>query len=85
MGSEAERESSGWQGKLNTKRRKCNKARMLTNAFYLKRKANYCVESGSMIQHDCLQSVSVCLQAIDFMHDKEISVLLKSLIVKSSV
>ena len=39
VGSEAERESSGWQGKLNTKRHKCNEARMLTNAFYLKRKA----------------------------------------------
>ena len=40
VGSEAERESSGWQGKLSTKRHKCNEARnMLTNAFYLKRKA----------------------------------------------
>ena len=27
VGSEAERESSGWQGKLNSKRHKCNEAR----------------------------------------------------------
>ena len=31
--------SSGWQGKLITKRHKCNKARILTNVFHLKRKA----------------------------------------------
>ena len=39
MGSEAVREKSGWQGKLSTKGHKCNEARILTNAFYLKRKA----------------------------------------------
>ena len=33
------REKSGWQGKLSTKGHKCNEARILTNAFYLKRKA----------------------------------------------
>ena len=31
--------SSGWQGKLITKRHKCNKARILKNVFHLKRKA----------------------------------------------
>ena len=31
--------SSGWQGKLITKRHKCNKSRIPTNAFHLKRKA----------------------------------------------
>ena len=39
VGSETVREKSGWQGKLSTKGHKCNEARILTNAFYLKRKA----------------------------------------------
>ena len=39
VGSEAVREKCGWQGKLSTEGHKCNEARILTNAFYLERKA----------------------------------------------
>ena len=39
VGSEAVREKCGWQGKLSTEGHRCNEARILTNAFYLERKA----------------------------------------------
>ena len=44
------REKSGWQGKLSTKGHKCNEARILTNVFYLKRKALFMLPGK--LRHD---------------------------------
>ena len=44
------REKSGWQGKLSTKGHKCNEARILTNAFYLKRKVLFMLPGK--LRHD---------------------------------
>ena len=76
MGSETVREKSGWQGKLSTKGHKCNEARILTNAFYLRARKAATSDTEIMITCDTWSSIAEfeCISVGDFIMDEILSI-----------